>query len=180
MPHKGPHISLAPERLVKRVLGLPLEEFQTWPEYLQQLALRLAEELFIIRYNPFIPAKTVRRSVSSRLQAERGALSPAYFRELSRCLDHFWQSYEADEKFKAALIARLSSILDKEQIVSTANNLIECSTDATDLRMELPALVVFPENVRQIQGIIRLANEMGFPVVPRGGDLFSFSVKNFA
>ena len=35
--------------------------------------------------------------------------------------------------------------------------------------MELPALVVFPENVRQIQGIIRLANEMGFPVVPRGG-----------
>lgn len=169
MPHKGPHISLAPERLVKRVLGLPLEEFQTWPEYLQQLALRLAEELFIIRYNPFIPAKTVRKSVSSRLQAERGALSPAYFRELSRCLDHFWQNYEADEKFKAALIARLSSILDKEQIVSTANNLIECSTDATDLRMELPALVVFPENVRQIQGIIRLANEMGFPVVPRGG-----------
>ena len=26
--------------------------------------------------------------------------------------------------------------------------------------MELPALVVFPENVRQIQGIIRLANEI--------------------
>ena len=51
MPQKGPHISLAPERLVKRVLGLPLEEFQTWPEYLQQLALDLAEELLIIRYN---------------------------------------------------------------------------------------------------------------------------------
>ena len=169
MPQKGPHISLAPERLVKRVLGLPLEEFQTWPEYLQQLALDLAEELFIIRYNPFIPAKDVRQSVDAQLQAERAALSPEYYRELSGCLERFWQSYEADQKFKATLISRLSSILDKEQIVSASNNLIECSTDATDLRMELPALVVFPENTTQIQGIIRLANEMGFPIVPRGG-----------
>ena len=169
MPQKGPHISLAPERLVKRVLGLPLEEFQTWPEYLQQLALDLAEELFIIRYNPFIPAKDVRQSVDAQLQAERAALSPEYYRELSGCLERFWQSFEADQKFKAALISRLSSILDKEQIVSASNNLIECSTDATDLRMELPALVVFPENTTQIQGIIRLANEMGFPIVPRGG-----------
>jgi len=169
MPQKGPHISLAPERLVKRVLGLPLEEFQTWPEYLQQLALGLAEELFIIRYNPFIPAETVRQSVMSQLQAERSALSPEYYRELSSCLERFWQSYEADQKFKANLIKRMANILDKEQIVSQANNLIECSTDATDLRMELPALVVFPENTQQIQGIIRLANEMGFPVVPRGG-----------
>lgn len=169
MPQKGPHISLAPERLVKRVLGLPLEEFQTWPEYLQQLALGLAEELFIIRYNPFIPAKDVRQSVAARLQAERAALSPEYYRELSGCLDRFWQSFEADQKFKTTLIGRLSAIMDKEQIVSTANNLIECSTDATDLRMELPALVVFPENTAQIQGVIRLANEMGFPIVPRGG-----------
>lgn len=169
MPHKGPHISLAPERLVKRVLGLPLEEFQTWPEYLQQLALNLAEELFIIRYNPFIPAKAVRQSVNTRLQAERAALSPEYFRELSACLDRFWENYEADQKFKTKLISRLEAFLDKEQIVSSSNNLIECSTDATDLRMELPALVVFPENTQQIQNIIRLANEMGFPVVPRGG-----------
>ena len=169
MPQKGPHISLAPERLVKRVLGLPLEEFQTWPEYLQQLALDLAEELFIIRYNPFIPPKDVRQSVNARLQAERAALSPEYFRELSGCLERFWQNWEADQKFKASLVERLSRILDKEQIVTAANNLIECSTDATDLRMELPALVVFPENTAQIQGIIRLANEMGFPIVPRGG-----------
>ena len=169
MPQKGPHISLAPERLVKRVLGLPLEEFQTWPEYLQQLALDLAEELFIIRYNPFIPAKDVRRSVGARLQAERAALSPEYYRELSGCLERFWENFEADRKFKTTLVDRLSKFLEKEQIVSAANNLIECSTDATDLRMELPALVVFPENTAQIQGIIRLANEMGFPVVPRGG-----------
>lgn len=169
MPQKGPHISLAPERLVKRVLGLPLEEFQTWPEYVQQLALDLAEELFIIRYNPFTVPKVVYKSVMAQLQAERTALSPQYARELSACLERFWENHVADETFRETLIKRLSAILDADQIVSAPGNLIECSTDATDLRMELPALVVFPTTTAQIQGIIRLANELGFPVVPRGG-----------
>ncbi len=169
MPQKGPHISLAPERLVKRVLGLPLEEFQTWPEYLQQLALDLAEELFIIRSNPFVDPRLVKKSVFSRLEAERAALSPEYSRELKACLTRFWKGYELDQAFKAKLVARLRGILPAEQIVTEARNLIECSTDATDLRMELPAAVVFPETTPQIQAIVRLANEMGFPLVPRGG-----------
>ena len=169
MPQKGPHISLAPERLVKRVLGIPMEEFQTWPEYLQELALTLAEELFIIRYNPFITPESVRESVQTRLQGERAALSPEYFQELSTCLDRYWDAFEQDKKFKAKLIKRMHSILPREQVVSSPKALIECSTDATDLRMEIPALVVYPETTEQIQAIVRLANEMGFPLIPRGG-----------
>jgi FAD/FMN-containing dehydrogenase/Fe-S oxidoreductase len=169
MPHKGPHISLAPERLVKRVLGLPLEEFQTWPEYLQQLALDLAEELFIIRYNPFIEPRLVHKSVFSRLEGERAALSPEYYRELKDCLTRFWKDFERDQTFKATLVGRLRAILSPDQVVTEANNLIECSTDATDLRMELPAAVIFPETTQHIQAIVRLANEMGFAIVPRGG-----------
>ena len=169
MPQKGPHISLAPERLVKRVLGVPLEEFQTWPEYLQELALTLAEELFIIRYNPFITPESVRESVQARLQGERAALSPEYFQELSSCLDRYWEAFEQDKKFKSKLIKRMHSILPKEQVVSSSKALVECSTDATDLRMEIPALVIYPETTEQIQAIVRLANEMGFPLIPRGG-----------
>ncbi|HKK33801.1 MAG TPA: FAD-binding and (Fe-S)-binding domain-containing protein [Desulfomicrobiaceae bacterium] len=169
MPQKGPHISLAPERLVKRVLGVPLEEFQTWPEYLQELALTLAEELFIIRYNPFITPESVRASVQTRLQAERSALSPEYFQELSGCLDRYWNTFEQDKRFKAKLVKRMQAILPKEQVVSAPKALIECSTDATDLRMEIPALVVYPETTEQIQAIVRLANEMGFPLIARGG-----------
>src|SRR6056297_2835367 len=118
MPQRGPHISLAPERLVKRVLGVPLEEFQTWPEYLQELALTLAEELFIIRYNPFITPESVRASVQTRLQAERSALSPEYFQELSGCLDRYWNTFEQDKRFKAKLVKRMQAILPKEQVVS--------------------------------------------------------------
>jgi FAD/FMN-containing dehydrogenase/Fe-S oxidoreductase len=169
MPQRGPHISLAPERLVKRVLGIPLEEFQTWPEYLQELALSLAEELFMIRYNPFIPAENVRASVMDRLKREKGALSPEYFHDLSTCLQGYWDRFEQDRQFTNKLLKRMASILPKEQISTSPHTLVECSTDATDLRMELPAMVVFPETTEQIQKIVRLANELGFAIVPRGG-----------
>ena len=78
MRHKGPHISLTPERLIKRVLRLTLEEFQTWPSSLQELALSLAAEIFMIRYNPFIPAPMIWKSVKSRLESERAAQAPEY------------------------------------------------------------------------------------------------------
>src|SRR6056297_1615145 len=169
MPQRGPHISLAPERLVKRVLGIPLEEFQTWPEYLQELALSLAEELFMIRYNPFIPAENVHISVMERLKREKGALSPEYFHDLSSCLQGYWDRFDQDRKFTAKLLKQMASILPKNQISTSPHTLVECSTDATDLRMELPAMVVFPETTEQIQKIVRLANELGFAIVPRGG-----------
>lgn len=169
MPQRGPHISLAPERLVKRVLGIPLEEFLTWPEYLQELALSLAEELFMIRYNPFIPAENVHKSVRERLQREKGALSPEYFHDLSSCLEGYWERFEQDRKFTAKLYKRMASILPKDQISTAPHTLVECSTDATDLRMELPAMVVFPDTSEQIQKIVRMANELGFALVPRGG-----------
>ena len=169
MPQRGPHISLAPERLVKRVLGIPLEEFQTWPEYLQELALSLAEELFMIRYNPFIPAENVHASVMDRLKRDKGALSPEYFHDLSSCLEGYWDRFDQDRKFTAKLLKRMGSILPKDQISTSPHTLVECSTDATDLRMELPAMVVFPDTTEQIQKIVRMANELGFAIVPRGG-----------
>lgn len=169
MRHKGPHISLTPERLIKRVLRLTLEEFQTWPGSLQELALSLAAEIFMIRYNPFIPAPMIWKSVKSRLESERAAQAPEYFQMLSICLKDYWQSYQRDQRFRARLIGRLRTVLPKRYVVSDAHSLLECSTDATDLRMELPMLVLFPESTEQIQAVIRLANEIGFAIIPRGG-----------
>ncbi len=41
--------------------------------------------------------------------------------------------------------------------------------DATDLRLELPLLVVTPGTAEQVSAVVRLANEMQFALVPRGG-----------
>ena len=169
MTNKNPHISLPAEKLVRRVLDMSQENFKSWPESVRGLALSLAGELFIIRYNPFINPELIQKSVWSRLNAERSGLSPQYFQEISSRLGKYWQSFQDDQEFRARVIKNFSKHLPEGNIVTTPNTIIECATDATDLRMELPMMVLFPENTSEIQTIVRLANEMGFAIVPRGG-----------
>ena len=66
MPHKGPHISIAPDFVVNRILRINLEDFAEWPESVRRLAIEIAEELFLVAYNPFVNADTVKASVASR------------------------------------------------------------------------------------------------------------------
>ena len=169
MPERKPHISLASERLIKRVLKLNLEQFRSWPESVQDLALNLAAEIFIIRYNPFIKPEWVYQSVTQRLKTEKNSLSSTYYQIISTCLENYWQEFQQDQKFKDKLVKKLSSILPDENIGLEPNTIAECSTDATDLRMELPLMVLFPETTSQIQEIVLLANEMNFSLIPRGG-----------
>ena len=44
MPHKGPHISIAPDFVVNRILRINLEDFADWPESVRHLATEIAEE----------------------------------------------------------------------------------------------------------------------------------------
>ncbi|MFW6323496.1 MAG: FAD-binding oxidoreductase, partial [Desulfovibrionales bacterium] len=169
MPNKSPHISIAADQLMDRVLEIAPNEFKTWPESIRDLALALAEELFLIRYNPFIPADLVWRSVQSRLRNESFTLTEEYFHPLKQALDRYWAKYQADMEFRRNLVENLGRFMPADSIVSSAHTLVECATDATDLRMELPLLVLFPADTDEIRRILILANEMGFSVVPRGG-----------
>jgi FAD/FMN-containing dehydrogenase/Fe-S oxidoreductase len=169
MTDKKPHISLPAEKLVCRVLNMSPENFRSWPETVRNLALSLAGELFLIRYNPFINPDLIQKSVWSRLNAERAGLSPQYFQDISSSLEKYWQEFKDDQEFKGQVIKSLSKHLPRENIVTTPNTIIECSTDATDLRMELPMMVLFPESTPEIQAIVNLANEMDFAIIPRGG-----------
>ena len=63
MPHKGPHISISPDYVVNRILKINIDDFAEWPESVRNLAIAIAEELFLVAYNPFIDADTVRGSV---------------------------------------------------------------------------------------------------------------------
>ncbi|MFP4212958.1 MAG: FAD-binding and (Fe-S)-binding domain-containing protein [Desulfohalobiaceae bacterium] len=169
MIQKHPHISIPNQDLVHRVLGLSTEEFASWPESEQELAAALAAELFLVRYNPFIPAQEVYRSVCSRLNAERVGLSQEIYVRLQQGLQAYWQEFLADQEFKDRLLARLQDILPQEYIVKQAHALVECATDATDLRLEVPLLMVSPASTQEVQQIVALALELGFCIVPRGG-----------
>ncbi len=169
MPQKAPHISISNRKLAEKVLNISFEEFEAWPEYVQELAVILCSEIFLIRYNPFIPPQETFKSVLGRLESERSGIDDQTYTFLKKELTRFWQEYREDERFRKYLLQRLKEILPTEHIIASPNSLVECATDATDLRMEIPLVIISPENTHEVQAIIRLANELEFKIVPRGG-----------
>ena len=169
MPHKGPHVSISAEYVVNRILRINLDEFERWPQSVRQLAIEIAEELFLVAYNPFISASAVRKSVDEHYQSESQSLAHQYATAISEGITMFWSAYEAEMAFCRELEGRLAAIMPDSCILRRRGALVAASTDATDLRMELPLLVVEPDTPEQMSALIRLANEMKFAVIPRGG-----------
>ena len=169
MPHKGPHISISPESVVNRILKINIDDFVEWPEAVKNLAISIAEELFLVAYNPFIDADTVRQSVRDHYDRESISLAHYYATAISEGITMFWSAHEAEIDFRESLLDALHDILPDECILSSPQSLVETATDATDLRMELPLLVVEPDNTKQVSEIVRLANDMKFALIPRGG-----------
>lgn len=166
---KGPHISISQNYVVNRILKINLEEFAEWPESVQNLAIAIAEELFLVAYNPFIDVRTVRESVDANFEREALSLSHYYATAIEEGITMFWSAYTAEAEFREKLVDALRDIVPEECILKDAQALVETSTDATDLRMELPLLVVAPDTTEQIAKIVLLANEMKFAIIPRGG-----------
>jgi len=169
MPHKGPHISISPDFVVNRILRINQQDFEGWPGSVRQLAIDIAEELFLVAYNPFIDAETVKHSIKTRFQENSFALAHHYANSIGEGITMFWSAHEAEVEFRAKLIARLTNLLPDECVITRPGALVENATDATDLRMELPLLVVEPDNAEQVADLVRLSNEMKFALIPRGG-----------
>jgi FAD/FMN-containing dehydrogenase/Fe-S oxidoreductase len=169
MSHKGPHISIPPDFVVNRILRINTQDFEEWPESVRRLAIEIAEELFLAAYNPFIDAAMVKASVKARFEGESFALAHHYANSIGEGITMFWSAHEAEAEFRTKLIVRLRDILPDECVITRPGALVENATDATDLRMELPLLVAEPDDAGQIAALVRLANEMKFALIPRGG-----------
>ena len=169
MAHKGPHISISPDYVVNRILRINISDFEEWPESVRHLAIAIAEELFLVAYNPFIDAETVRASVRERFEREALALAHYYATAISEGITMFWSAYEAEADFRQRLAETLRGMLPAECVLTHPAALVETATDATDLRMELPLLVVEPDTTEQVAALVKLANDMKFALIPRGG-----------
>ncbi|HCR12576.1 MAG TPA: FAD-binding and (Fe-S)-binding domain-containing protein [Solidesulfovibrio sp.] len=169
MSERTPHISLPLDRLVPRVLDITPEELDSWPEDARNLAVAVAAELFLVRANPFIKPDDVKASVEKRLAEANPKAWGDYPRTIRKAYKAFWDVFEADKRFRDNLVERLRQFLPAEDVVTAAHSLVECSTDATDLRMEMPLCMLLPESAEHIRHILRLANELEFAVIPRGG-----------
>ena len=67
-----------------------------------------------------------------------------------------------------AVISKLKEIVGKQYVLTAKEDLTCYSYDSTPLA-HMPDVVVEPASTGEIAEIIRLANEMKIPVVPRGG-----------
>ncbi len=66
------------------------------------------------------------------------------------------------------LRARLEQVAGAEHVRDDAGTLLAFSTDATPLERGAPDVVVFPGSTEEVAGIVRIADELRVPVVPRG------------
>ena len=66
-------------------------------------------------------------------------------------------------------IDRLRRIAGKENVLTSKEELLAYSYDATNMWQHLPDVVVLPSNAEQISEILKLSDENRIPVTPRGG-----------
>lgn len=66
-----------------------------------------------------------------------------------------------------SIIPRIEAIVGPEQLSTAEEDLLCYAYDATN-RHHRPDAVVFPANTQEVSAIMRVANEFGFFVVPRG------------
>ncbi len=166
---KGPHISISDKFVVNRVLRINIDDFVEWPASVAELATKIALELFLVVYNPFVNVQSVKKSVDTRWKDAMPSLAHHYATSIGEGITLFWSAYDAESSFRNELITKLQSVLPVECILTRKSALIEASTDATDLRMELPILVVEPATTEQVSELVKVANEMKFALIPRGG-----------
>ena len=68
----------------------------------------------------------------------------------------------------SGLHQRLAEVVGREHVRTDEGALVTFSTDATPLERARPDAVVFPATAAEVAGVLRIANELGVPVVPRG------------
>jgi len=65
-------------------------------------------------------------------------------------------------------LAALREVVPGDRVLTAREDLLTYAADATPLLGQPPAAVVAPVDVEQVTRIVRLANEEGFAIVPRG------------
>jgi hypothetical protein len=90
--------------------------------------------------------------------------------EKTRILDReFFAGFAAEKRLRRRIFHVLTSYTAKGNIQFTAFHKVAHATDATDWRVEYPTVVVYPDAVEEVPGLIRAARKLGLSVIPRGG-----------
>lgn len=87
----------------------------------------------------------------------------------AEAVSRFDASFEETRKLREKILARLSKITKKHNILFDGLSRVVHVTDATDWRVEYPFVVVNPDKEAEVAPLVRALIELGLTIIPRGG-----------
>ena len=139
-------------------------------------------DIFVIDRNPYIYndflenrhklhylKKLHKRRLATIQRAGNVELVETLISKTQSIADSFYRSFERENRLRKRITRVLKGITSRDNIHFDAFNKVSHVTDATDWRVEYPRVVVYPDDVSEIPGLIRAGRELGLSIIPRGG-----------
>lgn len=139
-------------------------------------------EIFIIDRNPyifndFLENANKRRKMQKMHERRLKKIAQSTSNEMVQKLvekardveNDFFQSFAREKKQRKKIHSALSSITHSDNIQFTAFHKVSHVTDATDLRVEYPQVIVYPETEAEVVKLVKAARDLDLKIIPRGG-----------
>lgn len=147
-----------------------------------KLILEIMGDIFIIDRNPYIfndfleHKKKIRRlQKQHRMKLniiESGADNPKVLSLVSkaRIVDRqFFKSFRSEKYSRLRFLHGFHSVTSTSNIHFSAFHKVAHVTDASDWRVEYPQVVIYPDSIDEVPGIVREAKSLGLKIIPFGG-----------
>ncbi|HNX25062.1 MAG TPA: DUF3683 domain-containing protein [Spirochaetota bacterium] len=147
-----------------------------------RLIFEIIGDIFIIDRNPYIlndflhdkkKQQRLKRLHQIRFESIKNKTSNEKIIELLEKLKkvdaQFFNRFKTERKKRNKIFNTLHPIISKENIHFSAFQKVTHVTDATDLRVEYPEVIVYPETTSEITKLIRAASTLDLKIIPRGG-----------
>lgn len=147
-----------------------------------KLIFEIIGDIFIIDRNPYIfndyledrkKQKKLRKLHNIRCESIKTKTTNPQIKTLLEKLrtvdDRFFHKFRDEQKKRRRIMFTLGQIVSRENIHFSAYHKVSHVTDATDWRVEYPAVVVYPENTGEITKLVKAAKSLNLKIIPRGG-----------
>ncbi|MCX6138618.1 MAG: DUF3683 domain-containing protein [Ignavibacteriales bacterium] len=148
-----------------------------------KLLAEIIGEIFIIDRNPYLlqdyrdnksKLQKLQKLHNDRLQtillaANDNPLVHDLINRTREIDNAFFHSFASEKRLQTKIMFGLLGVTAKENIHFGAFHKVAHSTDATDWRVEYPAVVVYPATADEIPGLVKAAKKLKLSIIPRGG-----------
>jgi len=147
-----------------------------------KLIFEIIGDIFIIDRNPYIfndylenskKQKRLRKLHAIRFESIKNKTTNpqilVLLEKLKEVDKQFFHKFKEEKKKRRRVFFTLSQILSRENIRFSAFHKVAHVTDATDWRVEYPAVVVYPETVSEVSRLVKAAKTLNLKIIPRGG-----------